>query len=156
MRLRLKSGDTVHLRGVSGSLYTGIVLLDEGATLSVVLMPSGCSEHSQPGLVRLKWDGETYRSQPNNKPVQVDLPVRVPATLKKLKTDDGILELQEETCYIGKKYMLDLMSIHDRDWGHFAHPGKFWKRQTALVFCNQDESDMAQMPVELFDFETHA
>lgn len=146
----LKVGDVVHIHGTSGQRRMALVVkLDEKQDMVGLALARSGDPSDKFAAVIVSWDGTMYRSLPSERPVWLERPVYAKAVLKKLKTDDGITELDDGThIQIGAKYTVDLMTKEMREWGHSKHPGKKWMRLSA-VFTNEN-GEAGMMPVELF------
>ena len=145
--MQLKQGDVVRLRAPSGrGLNAAVALVSDNRKSLALVVLSG----DEIGAVPLSWIEDHYEDM-RGRCIGVELPVYVRATLKRVKTEDGIMSVEESL--LGKVYRVQLNSMEMTEWGHVDHPGRRWERMSA-VFVDAD-GHQGHFPIELFEIETN-
>jgi hypothetical protein len=101
------------------------------------------------GMIPLTWKEDQYVDT-SERIIQVERPTFVKATVKRVTTEDGIMQSRTQ---VGDVYKMQVNSMEMAEWGHVDHPGKKWNRMSA-IFYNKDGVG-GQMPIELFEIETN-
>jgi hypothetical protein len=145
-RLLVQKGEVIHITGRFETRVESTVLRYDDAGM-IALHVAGAAV-----AVIVQYENGEYYTRPGRRVVKLARPVYMPATMKALKTADGILDIDGYWYRLGHTYKVDLLSMVEREYTHVDHPGRVWNRMSITVYDDEDVPRV--MPVELLEFET--
>ncbi len=147
-KLQVKTGDVIHITGkFEPSVESNVLRYDAGGMIALHVPRAAAA-------IIVQYENGEYYTRPGRLLVKLARPVYTRATLKTLKTTDGILDISGHHCSVGDRYMADMLSLAEREYTHIDHPGRVWVR-TSITVYDDDDSPLV-LPIELLEIDMAA